>query len=182
MALGYRAPVTDPTPANAANIPADATDRAPAQPGTASAAPAGIRGRAGGRRRWIGLAVAGAVVILVAAGVVYAVTRPVEPGFDSPEAISVLLAERGAPCTDFEGDGEGHAQERGTCYADGKKIIIATFASRAEVEAHWERQLSAAADSEPVGMVIGDTWTISGTSKAYLRHAATVLGAEFRSN
>jgi hypothetical protein len=129
------------------------------------------------------LAVAGGVAALVALGVVaYALTRPVEPGFDSPEAIAALLEERGAPCAEFEAGGDGRADERGSCLVDGERIIIATFGSRDEVEAHWERQAGTAADNESVGMVIGDRWSISGTARTYLEHAADVLDAEYRAN
>lgn len=121
-------------------------------------------------------------MLLAAGGVTYFLTRSAEPGFGSPEAISELLADRGAPCEDFSDDGEGLADKRGTCYVGGEKIIIATFDSREEAEAHWERQLRVAADNETVGMVIGDKWTISGAARAYLRHAAEVLDAEYRSN
>jgi hypothetical protein len=135
------------------------------------------------RRRWIRYAVAGAVIAaIVAAGLGYALTRDADPGFDSPEAIAALLEQRGAPCTDFDAGGDGRADERGACRADGQKIVIATFGSRAEVEAHWERQVAAAADNEAVGMVIGDRWSISGPARAYLRHAAEVLDAEYRAN
>ncbi|HEU5110773.1 MAG TPA: hypothetical protein VFT95_19715, partial [Micromonosporaceae bacterium] len=78
--------------------------------------------------------------------------------------------------------GEGLADERGTCTVDGQEIVIATFDSRAEVEAHWDRHSGAAADNDAVGMVIGDRWTISGPARAYLRHAAEVLDAEYRAN
>jgi hypothetical protein len=128
------------------------------------------------------LIAAGVLVVLLAAGVGYALTRSVEPGYGSPEAISELLAERGAPCEDFDSDGEGRADKRGTCYVDGERVIIATFGSRAEVEAHWERQLATAADNDVIGMVIGDKWTVSSTARAYLRHAAEVLHAEYRNN
>jgi len=127
--------------------------------------------------------IAGAVVaVLAAGGLGYALTRSAEPGFDSPEAIAALLEQRGAPCTDFEAGGDGRADKRGTCRADGQEIVIATFGSRAEVEAHWERQVAAAADNEAVGMVIGERWSISGPARAYLRHAAEVLDAEYRAN
>jgi hypothetical protein len=141
--------------------------------------------RAGGRRRrrWVVVAAAaGVALLLAAAGVGYVLTRPAEPGYDSPEAIAELLAERGAPCTDFSDGGDGRADQRGSCRADGQEIIIATFGSRADVEAHWRRQLETAADNESVGMVIGDRWTISGAARAYLRHAAEALDAEYRQN
>jgi hypothetical protein len=141
------------------------------------------RQRQPGRRRWLRFAIAGAAgAVLAAAGLAYALTRPAEPGFDSPEAIAALLEQRGAPCTGFHAGGEGRADERGTCRADGQEIVIATFGSRAEVEAHWERQVGAAADNDAVGMVIGDRWSISGPARAYLRHAAEVLDAEYRAN
>jgi hypothetical protein len=127
--------------------------------------------------------IAGGVVAALAAGALtYVLTRPVEPGFDSPEAIAAMLAERGAPCADFADDGDGRADERGACYVDGEKIVIATFGSRAEAEAHWDRQLATVAENEALGMVIGDKWTISGSARAYLRHAAEILRAEYRNN
>ena len=138
-----------------------------------------------GRRlpRWRTLVIAGGAAAVLAAGAItYAVTRPVEPGFDNPEAIAALLAERGAPCRDFAGEGDGRADKRGACYVDGEKVIIATFGSRVEVEEHWERQLEQTADNETLGMVIGESWTISGAARAYLRHAATALKAEYRTN
>ncbi len=154
-----------------------------AHAGTGARVDAGRRGSAGARRRWIALAIAGAFGLMLAvAGATYALTRPAGGGFDSPEAIAALLAERGAPCQDFEPDDKGQADERGTCYVDGQKVIIAVFGSRAEAERHWERQLGAAADNESVGMVIGDRWTISGAARAYLRHAAEILDAEYRAN
>jgi hypothetical protein len=124
----------------------------------------------------------GAAAVLVAAGVVYALTRPAEPGFDSPEAIAALLAERGLPCEGFDAGGDGRADERGTCRAEGKEIIIATFESRADVEAHWERQVKVAPENETVGMVIADRWSISGTALTYLQRAADALDAEYRTN
>jgi hypothetical protein len=156
--LGYRAPVTEPL----RSAPSTAATRRP--------------------RRLVLAVVAGVVALLVAGGVTYVLTRPVEPGYDSPEAIAALLAERGAPCQDFDDDGDGRAEKRGACYVDGEKIIIATFKSRADAEAHWERQLGLVAENEVLGMVIGDKWTISGSARAYLRHAAEILEAEYRSN
>jgi hypothetical protein len=135
------------------------------------------------RPRWLVLAVIASVVaLLVAGGAIYLMTRPVEPGFDSPEAIAALLAERGAPCADFDDDGGGRADKRGACYVDDEKIMIATFDSRAQVDEHWERQLGLAGENQTIAMVIGDTWTISGNARAYLRHAAEILQAEYRTN
>jgi hypothetical protein len=122
------------------------------------------------------------VLVLAAVGLGYWLTRPVTPGFDSPEAIAALLAERGAPCEDFEPDGGGLAKERGACFVNGERVVIATFDSRKDVEAHWERQIQVAPDNKTVGMVIGPTWSISGTATTYLQHAAELLDAEYRSN
>jgi hypothetical protein len=172
--LGYGAPVTDGRSASPETDPS----AAPASTTPAPAAVDSLRGP-----RWLLPAVvAGLVVVLAAAGLTYWLNRPAKSGFDSPEGIAALLAERGAPCADYESDDEGLAKERGACFVNGERVIIAVFESRPDVEAHWERQLQVAPDNQTVGMVIGPTWSISGTATTYLQHAAELLDAEYRSN
>lgn len=105
-----------------------------------------------------------------------ATEEPIGP-LDSPAAVAQAIEKRsGLKCDNLSAvENPIGATARSNCRAAGGEIVISTYASQQDANAHMANYAGLLGGISDVRMATGDKWTVSGDDDAYVRKAAEVL-------
>jgi hypothetical protein len=130
---------------------------------------------------WIvGAGLAGAVLLIAAAGYLVGWQAGSAPSFESPQAVADRAAELGMPCANLTLVREPKtAAQQGRCKAGSEFVVISTFTDDADIEKQW----ASMTDIPGIGLAVGPNWTIvSDDDGGYARKIADLLDAEYRTS